>query len=135
MIVTVVLLVVQNGKANHMSGNKNKILNGDKMEFASKEEMFAYEKARENYYINFFNTRSIFGFYKLLLKEIFIPKYRNLKKEYDNYTGGWWRDEKGFIHAQHIWYIDLNKVANNSICITDYDEIYVLDDDCWHRIY
>lgn len=28
MIVTFVLLVAQNGKANHMSGNKNKILWG-----------------------------------------------------------------------------------------------------------
>ena len=92
------------------------------MEFASKQEMLAYEKAREDYYAEFINaveSKQIGKFYRLWLRELFIPKYRKLKKEYDNYIGGWWKDEEGIIHAKSIWLIDTNKIPNGTICIEE----------------
>ena len=93
------------------------------MEFSSRQEMLAYEKAREDYYTEYINAverRQIGKFYKLWLREIFVPKYRKLKKEYDEYRGGWWRDEHGIVHAKSIWLVDTNKIADGTICITEY---------------
>lgn len=106
------------------------------MEFASKEEMLAFEKAREDYYMKFINA-GVCELYALWFKEIFIPKYRKLKKEYDGYSGGWYRDEKGIIHSKHIFYVDLNEVKNGDICIEDYGigyTPYIFENDTWHMI-
>lgn len=92
------------------------------MEFTSRQEMLSYEKAREDYYAEFINAvenRQIGKFYKLWLRELFIPKYRKLKKEYGEYRGGWWKDEEGIIHAKSIWLIDTNKVINSTIYIEE----------------
>ena len=92
------------------------------MEFTSKEEMLAYETAREDYYLEFINAverKHIGKFYKLWFRELFIPKYRKLKKEYDEYIGGWWRDENGVIHTKNIWCIDTNKISNGTVCIEE----------------
>jgi hypothetical protein len=92
------------------------------MEFASREEMIAYEKARESYYVEFINAvenKQIGKFYKLWLRELFVPKYKKLKKEYDGYIGGWWRDEDGIIHTKNIWSVDINKIPNGTICIEE----------------
>ena len=90
------------------------------MEFNSKEEMFAYEKAREKYYMEFLNAGSTFEFYKLWLREIFIPKYRKLKKEYDHYCGGWYRDENNIIHASNIMCVDQGMIKEDDIIFVDY---------------
>ena len=90
------------------------------MEFNSKQEMLDYEKAREGYYAEFINAvenRQIGKFYKLWLRELFIPKYRKLKKEYDEYNGGWWKDENGAIWAHSIRCIDTDKIVDGTICI------------------
>lgn len=102
--------------------NKNKILSGESMEFASRQEMLAYEKAREDYYAEFISAverRQIGKFYKLWIREILVPKYRKLKKEYDEYHGGWWRDEYGIIHAKSVWCVDTDKITDGTICITE----------------
>ena len=112
------------------------------MEFSSKEEMLRYEKEREAYYmesINAVNKGQIGHFYWLWIKEIFVPKYRKLKKEYDNYHGdGWYRDEKGIIHTRHISNVETKYLNNGAICITDVDgsrlsniELFVLNNDTW----
>ena len=113
------------------------------MEFKSKEEMLDYEKAREDYYlesIRAVNEGHIGRFYYLWLREIFIPKYRKLKKEYDNYSGGWYKDENGFIHTKHISFVDLDTLEKGSICIEEdvenFKSIYVLgkeDDKIWYQ--
>lgn len=106
------------------------------MEFASKEEMLAYEKAREDYYMKFINA-GVCKLYALLFKKIFIPKYRKLKKEYDGYLGGWYRDEKGFIHSKYIFCVDLDKVKNGDICIEHHGNCYscyIFENDTWHMI-
>lgn len=76
-------------------------------EFASRETMLEYEKEREQYYmdgISICNRRHIFAFYKTLFLETFHPKYRAIKKEYDGYCGGWWRNDKDG-RAQNIFNI------------------------------
>lgn len=103
------------------------------MEFASKEEMLAYEKAREDYYMKFFNINTI-EFYKLWLKEIFVPKYRKLNKEYNNYIGGWYKDENGIIHANDIYLVDLDKIENGALCVTRYGEFYVFYNNMWLKV-
>lgn len=101
------------------------------MEFVSKEEMLAYEKDREAYYMQFLNTKSIFKFYKLLFREIFVPKYRKLKREYDSYRGGWYRDEEGIIHAVDVSFVDLDRIDNGTICIEHCDRIAVKHNNAW----
>lgn len=115
-----------------------------KMEFSSKEELLLYERERENYYmesISAVNRGDLGKFYWLWLREIFVPKYRKLKKEYDNYYGnGWYRDEKGIIHTRHISNVETSGLNDGTICITDIDgprlsniELYVLNNETWIR--
>ena len=104
------------------------------MEFASKEEMLAYEEQRERYYMEYLNA-SVFKIYKLLLRDIFIHKYRLLKKEYASYFGGWYRDQVGVIHSNHTWLIDIDKVKDNEICIDEAGQVYIFDKGIWIRIY
>lgn len=100
------------------------------MEFASKEEMLAYEEQRERYYMEYLNA-SVFKIYKLLLRDIFIRKYRLLKKEYDSYFGGWYRDRIGIIHSERISIIDISKIKDNEICIDDVGRIYIFHNGQW----
>ena len=92
------------------------------MEFASKKDMLAYENAREDYYSEFINAierKQIGKFYKLWLRELLVSKYKKLKKEYNEYVGGWWRDENALIRTKNIWCIDVNKIPNGTICIEE----------------
>lgn len=104
------------------------------MEFTSKEEMIAYEKAREDYYMEFLDAKSTLEFYKLWLREIFVPKYRKLKKQYDSYRGGWYRDENGIIHALDIWFVDEDRIKDGDILSTNYGECFAFKDNSWMRI-
>lgn len=105
------------------------------MEFASKEEMLAYEEQREKYYMEYLNANNVFKIYKLLLRDIFDHKYRLLKKEYASYLGGWYRDQVGVIHSNHTWLIDIDKVKDNEICIDEAGQVYIFDKGIWIRIY
>ena len=71
------------------------------MQFKNKEELLRFEKEREEYYNNWFKRtkNNLFEFYKLLFLEIFHPKYRTIKKMYDNYNGGWYRGEDGIVYT------------------------------------
>lgn len=100
------------------------------MEFTSKEEMMEYEEQREKYYMEYLNA-SVFKIYKLLLRDIFICKYRLLKKEYDSYFGGWYRDQVGVIHSARISIIDTSKIKDNEICIDDDGRIYIFNNGQW----
>lgn len=89
------------------------------MEFKSREEILAYEKEREDYYMQFLNAKSVFELYKLWFREIFVPKYRKLKKKYDGYCGGWYRDKNGVVHTNSIDIVDSDKIECGTICIVD----------------
>lgn len=108
------------------------------MEFESRAAMLAYEKARADYYmetINAVNRGQLGRFYKLWLREIFVPTYRKIKKEYDSYRGGWWRDENGVIHTDHLFNVDSDKISSGTICITPQEGFYVLvDNNTWYKI-
>lgn len=104
------------------------------IEFNSKEEMITYEKDRENYYMQFLNTKNTFEFYKLWFKEIFNKKYRELKREYDGYCGGWYRDKDDIIHALDISCIDLGRIKNGDICIDHCDRVNVFHNNVWLRV-
>lgn len=104
------------------------------MEFASKEEMLAYEKARENYYMEFLDARNTFKFYKLWFREIFVPKYRKLKKQYDGYCGGWYRDKDGIIHALDICSVDKDRIKDEDILVTKYGVVFAFKNGAWMRI-
>ena len=104
------------------------------IEFNSKEEMIAYEKDRENYYMQFLNTKNIFEFYKLWFKEIFNKKYRELKREYDGYCGGWYRDEKNIIHAIDVSFVCRNKVKDGDILIDHCEKMYAFRNGAWIRV-
>lgn len=88
-------------------------------EFKNREEMLNYEKQRDAYYKNWvsLSNSNLFGFYKLLFLELFHPKYRATKKEYNSYMGGWFRDENGFIHTNNLAIVSGAK--NGEIIITD----------------
>jgi len=105
------------------------------IEFNSKEEMIAYETDRENYYMQFLNAKNTFEFYKLWFKELFVKEYRELKKKYDGYCGGWYRDKDGIIHTENISCVDSDKVKNGDICIEEcLDKDYVFHNNTWIRV-
>ena len=104
------------------------------IEFNSKEEMIAYEKDREEYYMQFLNAKNTFEFYKLWFKEIFNKEYRELKKKYDGYCGGWYRDKDGVIHAVDVCFIDSDRVKNGEICIGYCDRVNVFHNNAWMRV-
>lgn len=104
------------------------------IEFNSKEEMIAYEKDREKYYMQFLNTKNTFEFYKLWFKEVFTKEYKELKKKYDGYCGGWYRDVDDIIYAPDISCIDLGRIKNGDICIDHCDKVNVFYNNIWMRV-
>ena len=89
-------------------------------QFSSRNEMLQYEANRERYLLHWIaisNRRHLWDFYKNLFLEIFHPKYRAIKKEYMNYSGGWWRDENGYACAESIQFIDINSLHYGDICL------------------
>ena len=111
-------------------------------EFTSREAMFVYEQERERYYmegISICNRSHIFAFYKMLFLETFHPKYRAIKKEYDNYCGGWWRNDKGWACAEHVQCIDPSKLCDGTVCLEcdQYNNptaVYVYKNNVFHKI-
>lgn len=92
------------------------------MEFSSYEHMMKFEKEREDYYLDFIrlcDTHDPFkiAFYKRLFRDTFHPKYRAIKKMYDNYSGGFWRDENGYLCAENVAFIDKKYIDDGEICI------------------
>lgn len=110
--------------------------------FTSHEAMLQYEKEREQYYmdgISICNRKHIFEFYKMLFLETFHPKHRAIKREYDNYCGGWWRDDKGWARARYICCIDPSELCDNTVCLEcdEYNNpiaIYVYKNNVFHKI-
>lgn len=92
------------------------------MQFKNKEELLQFEKEREQYYSDWFRkTRTTIGFYKQWFLEIFHPEHRALKKKYDSYTGGWYR-EGNIIFTNNIACIDDSELKTGTIvcdCIGD----------------
>ena len=78
------------------------------MQFKNKEDLLKFEIEREEYYSNWFKraNNNLFEFYKLLFLETFHPKYRTIKKMYDNYNGGWYRGEDGIVYTTSLEYIE-----------------------------
>lgn len=87
-------------------------------EFSSREEMIKFEQERETYYMSQIRAidKNPFACYKQMLLNIFSPKHRAQKKLYDEYSGGWWRDEQGNPCAEHIQFIDTNSIKHGEIC-------------------
>lgn len=112
------------------------------MEFASYEDMVRFEKEREKYYLDFIdlcNSHDPFriAFYKRLFLDAFHPRYRATKRMYDGYSGGFWRDDNGYLCARHIFDIDRKYINGGEICIERDDKciyaVYVLKDDVFYR--
>lgn len=111
-------------------------------EFESRDAMLEYEKEREQYYmegISVCNRRHIFEFYKMLFLETFHPRYRAIKKEYDSYCGGWWRNDKGWPCADYIQEINPNQLCDGTVCLEYYGHdnpmaIYIYKNDVFHKI-
>lgn len=113
------------------------------MEFPNYMDMMEFEAAREKYYLDFIHIFNSYDplrlkFYKRLFLEAFHPKYRSLKKMYDGYIGGWWRDENGHPCAHPIELIDIDSVSDGEICIERDDSciyaVYLKKDDCLIKI-
>ena len=107
------------------------------MEFSSYDDMIKFEAERERFYLDFIGTCNSSGplrikFYKRLFLETFHPKYRRLKKLYDSYHGGWWRDSDDHPCANPIQFIDIDSVSDGEICIERNDRciyaVYVKKD-------
>lgn len=70
------------------------------MQFKNREELLKFEANRKQYYDNWFKeTRTTIGFYKQLFLETFHPEYRALRKKYENYLGGWYKDDNNIIYT------------------------------------
>lgn len=113
------------------------------MEFPNYMDMMEFEAAREKYYLDFIHICNSYDplrlkFYKRLFLEAFHPKYRSLKKMYDGYIGGWWRDENGHPCAHPIELIDMDSVLEGEICIERDDKciygVYVKKNNILHKI-
>lgn len=111
------------------------------MEFASREEMLRFERERELYlldWIEISNRRHLGTFYKHLFLEALHPKYRAIKKMYEGYHGGWYRDEHGRPTSAHVWLIDTEKLFDGEICVERDDEaiygVFIYNDGVMHRI-
>ena len=108
------------------------------MKFKSREALINFEKEREEYYRNWFkiSNRNLFEFYKLMFLETFHPKYRNKKKEYKNYNGGWYRREDGVVFTTHIHLIDTKDLKNGDVCCeleSNYNENNILSVYLYHK--
>ena len=100
-------------------------------EFSSLEEMVKFEQEREAYYMAQIRAidKNPFACYKQIILDIFSPKHKALKKLYDGYSGGWWRDEYGRPCAKHINFIDVNAIKPGEICfeVNSYSSnVYIL---------
>lgn len=84
-------------------------------QFNSREEMLAYEAEREKYYMKFLEGGPMDTYIHLFLDK-FSPKHRALKREYDGYFGGWYRDEFGYPCSTCIDCIDKDAIGDGSIC-------------------
>ena len=103
------------------------------MEFSSYDDMIKFEAERERFYLDFIDICNSFDplrikFYKRLFLETFHPQYRRLKKLYNSYYGGWWRDSGGHPCANPIQHIDTDFVSDGEICIER-------DDRCIYAVY
>ncbi|MGN0246510.1 MAG: hypothetical protein ACI4DK_11190 [Lachnospiraceae bacterium] len=90
------------------------------MEFDSREAMLQFENDREQYFLDWIarcNRRNLGEFYKYLFLEAFHPKYRAIKKMYEEYDGGWYRDEHGWICTKYIGNIDSSNLKDGDICV------------------
>lgn len=86
------------------------------MQFKNKEELLEFERQREHYYNDWFKkTRTTCGFYKQLFLEIFHPEHRAIRKKYESYNGGWYRDESGIIYTTNIGCIDTSELKTGTI--------------------
>jgi hypothetical protein len=97
------------------------------MQFESREALINFEKEREEYYRNWFETsnKNLFEFYKLMFLETFHPKYRDIKKKYENYDGGWYRRGNNLIFATYLFSIDTKVLKEGEVCCelgSNYDE-------------
>ena len=97
------------------------------MQFESREALINYEKEREEYFNNWFRTthKNLFEFYKMMFLETFHPKYKAIRKKYENYNGGWYRKNDKLIFATHIFVIDTNSLKDGDVCCelgNNYDE-------------
>lgn len=100
-------------------------------EFSSRDEMRRFEQEREDYLmegIRLCDRSHLGAFYKQLFLETFHPKYRAIKNYYEDYRGGYWRDEHGYICAEHTGNIDIEKITDGEFCI-------IRDDDAIYDIY
>ena len=92
------------------------------MQFKNREEMIEFEQKRTDYYmesIEAIQEGKILTFYRLWLREIFVPKYRKLRKLYDSYIGGWYRDEDGYIHTKAIEFVDEECINDGEIILVE----------------
>ena len=113
-------------------------------EFNCREEMLQYESDRLEYYkdwislCNIDSVDKLVKFYKMLLLEKFHPKYRGIRKQYDGYCGGWYRNERGWACSESINYIDINAMRDGDVGIETNGEliykVYIFRDGSWIMI-
>lgn len=105
-------------------------------EFSSYDEMMRFERDQELYFIRYIKAcEDPFKFYKQLFLETFHPKYRRIKKMYEEYAGGFWRDDHGYLCSNQcnlildnisdgeVW-IERDAIAIYSVYIRNVDDIY-----------
>lgn len=94
-------------------------------EFNSLQEKKQFEADRINYYLNRIGV-SPFECYKNIFIETFTKEGRRLKTLYDGYEGGYYRDENGYVHADHVCLLPLNEFQHGTIVIEDSTErVYI----------
>jgi hypothetical protein len=87
-------------------------------EFKTLEEKNLFEENRINYYLERV-TVSAWKCYKYLFIDYFTPSGRKMRKLYDNYDGGYYRDKKGYIHIDMIGLIPLDNLSDGEVIIED----------------
>lgn len=97
------------------------------MQFENREALINFEKEREEYYRRWLEIRKrdLFKFYKMMFLEAFHPKYRNIKKKFENYDGGWYRKNDRLIFATYLFSIDTKDLKEGEVCCelgSNYDE-------------
>ena len=83
--------------------------------FKSYDELMIFEMSREQYYRGYSEYNMFTRAFRAIL-DLLHPKYREIRKKYGEYSGGWWRDSRGHSFALNINHIDCSYLHEGDVC-------------------
>lgn len=109
-------------------------------EFESEEALIQFEKERQEYYIRQLDEihRNRLNCYKHIIQEYLTSKGRQLRKLYDNYLGGYWKDANGYIYTHNIHLlVDDGRFKSGQLAIEKHGDLVTgvyFYSNCWNQV-